>query len=484
MPVPHGGEAFTSWVARSADTHKITIDQMLAYLGLPFSLPVVRNGVELTAEHLESVTAATGLDEQRVRAMLLTAQGSGTGPRLLSWNWNRSRHRTPWPLRPTGSAVCPECVAQEPTIWKRDWRFLTVVACPEHRLYLHSWCPACRAPIQIGGQSRYLSTCGGPSAEFMRRRSPDGRWHRPNSRPRGRRASGCGAQWAELPRYPVTSDRVLALQEVLTGRLGAADLSPGYGHDLHMALRLAVQLGVVDMLGPDVDPPVWLAYSLFQPVRDQVARMAGVEAEFQYSSMYRLQPGPMLMAAAMSILDALWDDDSQPIQAAHYIVEYYTNRLATPAFRLLERALVENYVFGRAAVQAIPGLRVLDMEPQVGWRDELLFDEDEGVARQFADIELLVALGEWAIAVTSPAIVPPSVWENSDSADGTAPADAGTTGRPVVLAEDDGTPQATETDRLPWGWVDRPRQRWELRRRNLLTRPVSTTSLSGRATPW
>ncbi|MFC6088105.1 hypothetical protein [Saccharothrix lopnurensis] len=63
VPTPQCGEAFASWVARSADTPKVTIDQMLGYLELSTNVSVVRNGVELTAERLESVTAASGLAE-------------------------------------------------------------------------------------------------------------------------------------------------------------------------------------------------------------------------------------------------------------------------------------------------------------------------------------------------------------------------------------------------------------------------------------
>lgn len=403
VPVPVPGEAFTSWVARSAEFHELTTDQMLDFLRLPFRSPLLRYGVELDPLVLMNLTRTSGLRVKQARAMFLFDGRSGRGESWLSWNWRKAGRR-PWLWRPRQSAVCPECVARQPAVWKREWRLLTVVACAEHRLYLHSWCPSCRGPVQIGARPDHLSICAGPPADFLRRRSSQGRWKASAA------ARRCGARWEELPRYPIRDDRLLDLQRVLTDRLcgpQADGAALTYRRDLHMALRLAIQLGALTMLDTQVDPPVWLAFSLFQPLRDQMAVTAGADAEFQYASLYNNRPGPMLMAAAISIVAALCDSVDHPAPAAQRIIEHYTHRLAKPEFRVLERALVSNDVFGHAVVERVPDLKDLDIGPVMGWRDRLAFNTDEGVSAKFGKIEQLITLGEWAMAMTSLVMVEP-----------------------------------------------------------------------------
>lgn len=47
FPSPAPGEAFTSWVARSAEFHQVPVAQMLEVLRVPASSSRVRNGVAL-----------------------------------------------------------------------------------------------------------------------------------------------------------------------------------------------------------------------------------------------------------------------------------------------------------------------------------------------------------------------------------------------------------------------------------------------------
>lgn len=110
------------------------------------------------------------------------------------------------------------------------------------------------------------------------------------------------------------------------------------------------------------------------------------------------------MAAAISIVAALSNNLDDPIQAATRIVEHYTDRVNKSEFLLLERALAGNDVFGNAAVAKIKVLRDLELEPIPGWRDRLVFvQDDDGLIDLFGKTEELVALGEWPMAVTSPA---------------------------------------------------------------------------------
>lgn len=170
-----------------------------------------------------------------------------------------------------------------------------------------------------------------------------------------------------------------------------------------MALRFAIQLGTLEMLGSQVDPTVRRAFSLFQPVRDRIAVTGGHGAERQYASLYHAKPGPMLMAAAISMVAALSDDPECPIQAAKSIAEHYTAKAAEPAFRLLQRALVSNDVFGEAAVARIKLLQGRALGPTMSWRNRLRLDPDDGLSAEFGEFEQLVGLGEWALARTSPA---------------------------------------------------------------------------------
>lgn len=406
VPVPLPGEAFTSWVARSAEFHELTTDQMLEFLRVPVGSPRLRYGVELNTLALVSLVEASGLRPRQARTMF-PRDGRGWGDKLpLSWDWRKAGKRLPWLWRPRGSAVCPECVARQPAGWKLEWRLLTVVACPEHRLYLHSWCPSCRSPINISRRPDHLRVCPGPSADFLQHRAPS-----PYSLVRARRKpSCCGARLEDLPRYPVQDDQLLEWQYVLTGYLTSKNVeipAPTYEQDLHMALRFAVQLGRPEMLGSAVDPPVWSAFSLFQRTRDQVAVTAGYDAEFQYASLYNYRPGPMLMGAAISIVTALSGNSDDPLQGALRIVEHYTDRVSKPEFRLLERALVSNDVFGHAAVNRMKVLRDLELGPVMGWREQLPLRPDDGLLALFDELEELIALGEWAMAVTSPATAEP-----------------------------------------------------------------------------
>lgn len=406
FPSPAPGEAFTSWVARSAEFQQLPVDQMLDVLGVPASSSHVRNGVALNPVQLNNVVIATGLEPGHVESMLLVC-GDNSGERaMLSWDWRNVRKRLPWLWRPRHSAVCPECVAQPPAVWKRRWRLVTTMMCEKHNIYLHSWCPSCRGPIQIGVRPRYLNVCAGPPVSALRWRSVDGRWR---SSSVATRAHRCEQRWDELPRYPVGDDRLLTWQRQLTARLAGRwaehDAELTFGRQLHMALRLAIQIGVLDMLGPRVDPPVWLAFALFQPLRDQMAVTAGEDANFQYSSLYTNRPGPMMMAAALSIIATLDHDMiDHPVRASRQIIDYYADRVATPEFKLLERALVSNVVFARAVVDEVKQLRKLEIGPFLGWKDKLPFVADPGVRQLFGKAERLAALGEWAMAMTSQAL--------------------------------------------------------------------------------
>lgn len=130
----------------------------------------------------------------------------------------------------------------------------------------------------------------------------------------------------------------------------------------------------------------------------------------------------MLMAAALSIVAALGENADHPARAAERIVEHYTDRLAKPEFRLLQRVLVSNDVFANAVVARLKVLRDLDLGPLMGWRDRLTFDADEGVSSQFGKIEQMVALGDWSMAMTSPAMAETPVASASTRSAGAQPA--------------------------------------------------------------
>lgn len=126
-----------------------------------------------------------------------------------------------------------------------------------------------------------------------------------------------------------------------------------------------------------------------------MAVIAGDDANFQYSSLYTTRPGPMMMAAALSIIATLRHDMiDHPVWASQSIIDYYADRVATPEFKLLERALVSNVVFARAVVDQVKQLRKLEIGPFLGWKDKLPFVADPGVRQLFGKAERLAALGE------------------------------------------------------------------------------------------
>jgi hypothetical protein len=48
-----------------------------------------------------------------------------------------------------GQQYCPQCLAEEPIYFRKEWRLLFVTACTKHKIYLHDRCPHCHSRINL-----------------------------------------------------------------------------------------------------------------------------------------------------------------------------------------------------------------------------------------------------------------------------------------------------------------------------------------------
>jgi len=196
-----------------------------------------------------------------------------------------------------GSRCCPACVMAADGAWRLWWRLGGAVACPEHRVLLHGWCPRCRLPLRRNWGWLMLAPfpVNGLSACLNR---PDG------SR------DVCGFPLAELPARPAPAE-VLEVQDLYLRaadgqmlRLAGKEVAPsGWFAEMSQLAALARWAGPQELPGLDALPGHFV-----QAWRDDHA--AGKE---QRRWLWRAcPPFPELTAALLHVLSPVFRAASEP----------------------------------------------------------------------------------------------------------------------------------------------------------------------------
>lgn len=157
LPVPAEGEAFSSWVDRTAITLDLPPGLAARALGLEYRtndrMPVFF-GILLTPASLNGLSKTTGLTADALEKMHLSRY-DGT---LLSFEkLDIAEEKTvdyalgkQWLLL-SGSRACPQCLSQSDA-WPLWWRLGIAAVCPVHRCLLIDTCPACGIPLRRGSK--------------------------------------------------------------------------------------------------------------------------------------------------------------------------------------------------------------------------------------------------------------------------------------------------------------------------------------------
>ncbi|MEV0233473.1 TniQ family protein [Nonomuraea sp. NPDC050786] len=296
VPPPADGEAFHSWFFRLVEVQHSHRDTVASLLGLP---PYTPQRYTLGEDFLtvfdgeyvfENLRDATGLRARAMMRMALMSQGG----QFITYSWTGTTSTRPWPWRADTAAVCPRCLAGPDPIWRIAWHLLPCVVCPIHRVYLTGWCPSCHSRISVGDTPRYRRECNGPFG------------------PQGRivGARNCRQQLARLPCEPVGSERLLRIQQDLLAQLhrprdGPIEPTKAFWDLYELLFRLAIYFGTPEMLPADTDAHLWWTFHEFCHLRDQLALTAGPTARERCGDLLSYQPGPLLSAAAMLIIDEL-----------------------------------------------------------------------------------------------------------------------------------------------------------------------------------
>lgn len=159
VPTPVAGEAFASWVDRTAIKLNLPPGIAARALGLEFNAAGTRPrlfGIVLTPASLSGLQTTTGLPTHLLEGMQL-ARYQGTAldlSRLDLFNpklaYRQLRHA--W-LAAYGSRACPHCLSRSPA-WPLWWRLGIAAVCPIHRCLLIDTCPTCGTTLRRGGRER------------------------------------------------------------------------------------------------------------------------------------------------------------------------------------------------------------------------------------------------------------------------------------------------------------------------------------------
>ncbi|MET9726476.1 TniQ family protein [Streptomyces zaomyceticus] len=219
MPLPAPGEAFPSWLHRVAADWQIPPGRTAQLLGLEctpgYRVPrPMWFGVSLTQRSLQSLVAATGLDERALGAMQLSRYADTALDFFDRELPDQSREvtsirrpRREWALT-TASRACPRCLAASP-VWPVWWRLGIAAVCPEHRVLLVDVCSRCNGRLGSGytGNPRGL-TARQPMLDLSlcnNRRAASG----------GRKAGQCSQRLSTLSTVAVSAELAALQQRVL-----------------------------------------------------------------------------------------------------------------------------------------------------------------------------------------------------------------------------------------------------------------------------
>jgi len=286
-------------------------------------------GISMSRGDLGAVRSATGVAPEAVSAMLLSVydgtvldlsplgRGPAGGPGM----------RGAWGLF-RGSRCCPACVMAADGAWRLWWRLGGAVACPEHRVLLHGWCPRCRLPLRRNWGWLMLAPfpANGLSACM--------------NRPGGSR-DVCGFPLAELPARPATAE-VLEVQDLYLRaaagqvlRLAGKEVAPaGWFAEMSQMVALARWAGPRELPGLDALPGHFA-----QAWRDDHA--AGEE---QRRWLWRACPlSPELTAALLHVLSPVFRAAGEPEfrDAASWLISAaYRRRFRRDRHSLADPALL------------------------------------------------------------------------------------------------------------------------------------------------
>jgi len=244
VPMPVPGEAFASWVDRTAFTLDVPPGVAARALGLEFrtrsngARPLFF-GLTLTPASLTGLQTTTGLPADVLRKMhfarydgtVLDLSGLDfadptTVPRLLRYQW----------LLASGSRACPHCLSHS-TAWPLWWRLGIAAACPIHRCLLIDTCPACGITLRRG--SGYKNARGllvRPQAAL----EPLECGNRPPNAAASGQPQVCRHRITDIPTAPVPDMLIDVQQRALSIAEGGTALlagEPVSGADWFAALR-------------------------------------------------------------------------------------------------------------------------------------------------------------------------------------------------------------------------------------------------------
>ncbi|TMR88107.1 hypothetical protein [Nonomuraea basaltis] len=114
----------------------------------------------------------------------------------------------------------------------------------------------------------------------------------------------------QLPCHPLSDERLLRIQHSLRARLhrprdGPIDPTKDFWDLYELLFRLAIYLGTPEMLPAGTDVHLWWTFHEFCHLRDQLALTAGSAARERCRELTFYQPGPLLTAAGMLIVDEI-----------------------------------------------------------------------------------------------------------------------------------------------------------------------------------
>lgn len=303
VPVP--GESFPSWVDRMAVRMGTSRGWVIRRLGIelvPSGAQAVwplRYGISMSRNDLDAVRSATGVPQEQVSAMLLSAYdgtvldmstlgGGLSGDRAGSRAWGLLR----------GPRCCPDCVATGDGAWHLWWRLGGAAACPEHSALLYGRCPRCRLPLRHDYRFpvRIPFPADGPTVCVN--------W-RPDAR------AVCGFPLKELPPRPVTAavldvqDRYLRAAAGQSLRLAGKEVTPTWWFaEMSQLVAFARLAGPQELPGleeilPDHAIHVW---------RDDHA-VGEATPSWQWRGC---PPSPELMAVLLQVLSPALEAASEP----------------------------------------------------------------------------------------------------------------------------------------------------------------------------
>jgi len=303
VPVPADGEAFASWVDRTAVTMGLSPGLAARALGLEYRandrVPALF-GILPTPASLDGLRTTTGLRTDVVATMHLSRY-DGT---LLNFDALHPAYDKPlehllgkqW-LQLTGSRACPHCLATS-DVWPLWWRLGIAAVCPDHHCLLIDTCPACGIALRRGTKNTPgillrrthatldLRECGNRQPNPGKPRNP----------------TVCRQRIADTPTLPVPEALVAIQQRVLAIADGTpAQLAgqPVTGADWFAALRFIAALARLVVHDDELAPLPGAAAHALAAVRD--ARHAGRE-KFAHGGVPDPGMGPATAAEAAAVL--------------------------------------------------------------------------------------------------------------------------------------------------------------------------------------